>query len=1227
MNTHDRAKSIFLNAADMVSAEGRRAYIESACAGDEAVGREVDELLRHHGQLGAFLDAPAAADTVGTLLQEGPCTIIGPYKLLEQIGEGGFGVVFMAEQTQPVRRKVALKVLKPGMDTRQIVARFEAERQALALMDHPNIAKVLDGGQTPSGRPYFVMDLVKGLPITEYCDQAQLTARERLELFVQVCQAVQHAHQKGVIHRDLKPSNVLVMVHDTTPVVKVIDFGVAKALGQELTDKTLFTGFAQMIGTPLYMSPEQAGQSGVDVDTRSDIYALGVLLYELLTGTTPFDKDRLKEVGDDELRRIIREEEPPKPSTRVNTLGQAATTISTQRKSDPKRLSQLFRGELDWIVMKALEKDRNCRYETASAFAADVQRYLIDEPVQACPPSAWYRFRKFTRRKKTALVMSACVCLALAGIGGGIGWAVRDRGAREEGIERERLAQEEALDKIVERTLDEARDLIESGKWPEALTAVERVDNLLRVAGRAERPSRLFDLSKDLAVAEQLEAIYLRPTGNVNDRGIVFAGQRTTHTSGILAYFADEEFLWGHKPDAEYAETFANTRINPAVLSAAEAAERIRARSICRELVRALDLWSFMRHRSETHGGPTQDQPDWKRLVDIAMAADPDPWRNQLREARKRGDRQRLAALAISPTIGRQGPESLLLLASALDESGGREQAIALARQAVLVHPDDWWLNTQLGWWCLTAQPPRHEDAIRYSSAAQAVRPRNPHNLMNLASALHARGRLDETVGCYRKIIELNPKSAAAHTNLGNALRDQKNLDEAIAEYRKAIEIDPKFAAAHNNLGNALYHQKKLHEAIAEYRKAIEIDPKLVLPHKNLGNALYHQKKLDEAIAEYRKAIEIDPKYVPAHTDLGVALYHQKKLDEAIAEYRKAIEIDPEYALAHNSLGVALRDQKKLDEAIAEYRKAIELDPKLAAAHYNLGNALRDQKKLDEAVVEYRKAVEIDPKYAPAHNNLGLALYDQKKLDEAILEYRAAIRIDPNFAEAHCNLGRALRRQGEFRRALDELRRGHELGSKRADWRHRSAQWVRQCERLVELDGKLPRFLEGKTTPASPDECIELAGLCSLKHMHRAAARFYEEALATEPKLANDLGAFHRYNAACAAALAGCGQGNDAGRIDDEERTRLRRQAVDWLRADLAAWSQLVDRDPKQAATVAQTLRHWQTDADLAGLRDEAAVAKLPEAERTTCQKLWADVNALLRRAKPVAQVPPPQKP
>src|SRR4051812_21321803 len=384
--------------------DARAAYLDQVCSGQPALRGRVEELLRACEREDSFLEAPACPLTEALhTAAERPGMSIGPYKLMEQIGEGGMGVVYVAEQIVPVRRRVALKVIKPGMDSRQVVARFEAERQALAMMDHPNIARVFDGGTTDSGRPFFVMELVRGVPITEYCDEQKLTIRERLELFVLVCRAVQHAQQKGIIHRDLKPSNILVTLHDGVPVPKVIDFGVAKATGQALTDKTVYTAFAQLIGTPLYMSPEQVELTGLDVDTRCDIYSLGVLLYELLTGTTPFDSETLKKAAFDEMRRIIREQEPPRPSTRLSTLGATLTTTSAKRSSDPRQLDRSVRGELDWIVMKALEKDRRRRYETANDFAADVMRYLTDQPVEACPPSAWYRSRKFARRNTRAL--------------------------------------------------------------------------------------------------------------------------------------------------------------------------------------------------------------------------------------------------------------------------------------------------------------------------------------------------------------------------------------------------------------------------------------------------------------------------------------------------------------------------------------------------------------------------------------------------------------------------------------------------------------------------------------------------------------------------------------------------------------------------------------------------------------------------------------------------------
>jgi serine/threonine protein kinase len=396
----------------------RSAYLDQACGDDCRLRARLDALLLLYQEEPSFLESPAVkrgdcGKPDARSAQEDAGTIIGHYTLLEQIGEGGMGIVYKAEQTHPVRRTVALKIIKPGMDTRQVIARFEAERQALAMMDHPSIARVIDAGATESGRSYFVMELIPGIPITRYCDGEKLPIRDRLELFMQVCQAVQHAHQKGIIHRDLKPTNVLITLQDGIAVPKVIDFGVAKAIGQQLTEKTLFTGFAQLVGTPLYMSPEQAGFAGQDQDTRSDIYTLGVLLYEMLTGTTPFDPDTLRAAAFDEIQRIIREQDPPRPSARLSALGDTVTTVSANRGIDPRKLTVTLRGELDWIVMKCLEKDRARRYETASGLVADIHRYLSHQPVEACPPSAWYRFGKFARRNRASLGTAGLIMAAL----------------------------------------------------------------------------------------------------------------------------------------------------------------------------------------------------------------------------------------------------------------------------------------------------------------------------------------------------------------------------------------------------------------------------------------------------------------------------------------------------------------------------------------------------------------------------------------------------------------------------------------------------------------------------------------------------------------------------------------------------------------------------------------------------------------------------------------------
>jgi tetratricopeptide (TPR) repeat protein len=541
----DKLRELFL-AALKVPAGERDAFLRQACAGADELRERVKLLIQAHEDLGSI--APSAEAEIGpTIDQPMPETagaVIGRYKLIEQIGEGGMATVWMSQQSEPVKRVVALKLIKAGMDSKQVIARFEAERQALALMDHPNISRVLDGGTTSAGRPYFVMDLVKGVPITKYCDAHRLTPRQRLELFIPVCQAVQHAHQKGIIHRDLKPSNVLVALYDGKPVPKVIDFGVAKAAGQSLTDKTLVTGFGNIVGTLEYMSPEQAEINQLDIDTRSDIYALGVLLYELVAGSPPFSRKELEKAGMLEMLRVIREKEPAKPSTKLSTA-EGLPTLAANRGTEPAKLTKLVRGELDWIVMKALEKDRNRRFETANAFVADVQSYLNDQPVQACPPSAWYRFRKFARRNKRALATVGLVVLALvAGTAISIWqavWAIQAEKLANERLEREREARSEAVANLRKAReageefftlVSESRLLEQPGLQPlrkELLEAAVRHYEGLAPASKTSDPETLADMA---AMQMRLVQIYIQT--NLFDRHITALEQAVKLAERLL---------------------------------------------------------------------------------------------------------------------------------------------------------------------------------------------------------------------------------------------------------------------------------------------------------------------------------------------------------------------------------------------------------------------------------------------------------------------------------------------------------------------------------------------------------------------------------------------------------------------------------------------------------------------------------------------------------------------
>jgi serine/threonine protein kinase/tetratricopeptide (TPR) repeat protein len=747
-----RVKEIFLAAVEKPDPAERNAYVHETCGQDEELRRQVDALLGKHAQAGSFLETPAARPAVTVAeapVLEQPGTVIGPYKLLQQIGEGGMGTVYMAEQSRPVQRKVAVKVIKPGMDSRQVIARFEAERQALAIMDHVNIARVFDGGTTESGRPYFAMELVHGMPITKYCDDNRLTPRERLELFVPVCQAIQHAHQKGIIHRDIKSSNVMVTLYDGKPVPKVIDFGVAKATEQKLTERTLFTQYGTMVGTLEYMSPEQAEMSALGVDTRSDIYSLGVLLYELLTGSTPLSHKRVKEAAYAEILRLIKEEEPQKPSTRLSDSGEALASISANRHMEPAKLTRLVRGELDWIVMKTLEKDRNRRYETAKDFACDMQRYLADEPVHACPPSALYRMRKYARRHKAGLLAAVFILFAVVSAGVGLGWLAREHASR------------------TERTVSEARAawtdverLRQEGKWAAAGSVARRTEALLNVAGADPELQRKFtELCRDLEMAARLEEV---------------RAHEPIHQSG--------RFDWT-RLSPNFAQAFRDYGIDVETLATAETAERIGGRTISEELVEALDDWTTLRWKTDKNAA--------RRLLAVARAADQDPARNRLREAFERGDRAYLKELAGSDQIDRFPPSTVILLVFALARTDGSETALTVLRKAQGQHPDHVWINLALAE-ILAAEPATKAEAIGFYRAALACRPDSVAIHIILGNILQEQGQARQAAEAFRRATQLKPDSPWAHLLLGAALVRLDKLPEALTAFRRAVQLKPR---------------------------------------------------------------------------------------------------------------------------------------------------------------------------------------------------------------------------------------------------------------------------------------------------------------------------------------------------------------------------------------------------------------------------------------------------
>ena len=763
-------REIFEHALQFDEFAERDQFLERACRDNPALRQRIESLLAASQRDDSFLalpdtqlvDEPSQDAAVGQA--------IGPYKLLENIGEGGFGVVYMAEQQKPVRRTVAIKVIKPGMDSRQVIARFEAERQALAMMDHPHITKVLDAGTTSSGRPYFVMELVKGVPITTYCDQRRLTLPQRLQLFVSVCQAIQHAHSKGVIHRDIKPGNVLVAAYDDRPIVKVIDFGIAKATGQQLTEATLHTGFGAVVGSMEYMSPEQASFNQLDIDTRSDVYSLGVLLYELLTGSPPLTTEQLRQIGLLESLKTIREQEPPRPSMRVST-DEGLPSLAASRSTEPARLAALLRGDLDWVVMKAIDKNRDRRYETVSGLAAEIERYLTGNPVLAHPPSLVYQFRKWSWKHRGG-VAASLVALVLFLVAG-VSWVYRiDQQTRQRAEHSSRVAA--ALDDAAQKLGAAIGAPIGSqAEWIAARASADRINELMRDAPvQQEVAQRAGDFLSGFEAANQ-------------DRELAEQIENVVMTSAT-----HEDLASWERMDRQFQELFANYGIDFGQQTATEVAKRIREHRSTEQLCDALELWIGTRGQLSAMGGPAATRETMQPWAEALLAADDHPVRTGIRRLIYAGTLPTIAqidAVIEGVDLNALSPRTLSWLATTYAMAGGIDESDDVFALATRLYPSDLMLNFDYAYTLAGQQ--RWAMAIRYYLRCVAVRPSVSGPWRGLGNAYRENDEYEASRDSLLEAIRWEPDYGPIHLDLARTLLKLGEPAEAESHARQAMEL------------------------------------------------------------------------------------------------------------------------------------------------------------------------------------------------------------------------------------------------------------------------------------------------------------------------------------------------------------------------------------------------------------------------------------------------------
>jgi serine/threonine-protein kinase len=1165
------------------------------------------------------------------------------YQLFGEIARGGMGAVLRGRDMD-LGRDLAVKVLlEKHADNPAVAQRFIEEAQIGGQLQHPGVVPVYDIGHF-GNRPFFSMKLVKGLTLAAIlAERADANAdRPRLlNVALQVAQAVAYAHAKGVIHRDLKPANIMVGAFGE---VQVMDWGLAKVLAEGGTadeerasqkhqpdEGTLIrtarsTGSAgsfgtdteagSLLGTPAYMPPEQANGDVANLDRRADVFGLGAILCEILTGKPPY-------VGrsQEEVRRKAANGDLADATARLDGCGADAELVAlTKQCLSPEAIDR--------------PKDAQSVAEGLAGYLNGVQERL--HQAELAEAEARAKALEEAKRRRLTLALAGTVLLAVTLGGGGWLWIKNERDARQAQVARD-----------VNDALNQATAFREQAK-----TAV--VGSAALYAQAREQAQRALALVEngpvDVALVDQVTRLQAELHEEEKDRRLVAALDEAALAQSET--LSDNRFAT-ERAVPRFRAAFAAYGLPAGQGDPAAAAERIRQRpaEVQEAILAALDEWDDLASNPKLE--IAEPYREWLRAV--LHAAEPDDaWSRKVRAAGQEPDAARrraaLEVLAKSADATKLPARALTRLARLLPPP----QAVALLRQAHAQYPADFWVNLHLGETLPFVRPPEWVEAARYLTAAVAIRPGSSGAHTNLGVILHRQGKVDEGIACHRKAIELDPKYAIAHNNLGDALRMKGDLDAAIASWRKAIELNPKDADVHSNLGLALADKGQLDEAIASCRKAVALDPKDALCHINLGIVLRDHKKdfdgafacyrkavevdpmearahnalghallidkgqIDEAIARLRKAVELAPAFAPALINLGAALKKAGQPDEAIALFRKAIEFDPKSAAAHNHLGRMLCDVKgDYDGAIALFRKATLLDPKDARAHYNVGAALARKGRVDKSVAWWRKAVELDPKIAEAHGNLGTWLSGQGRADEAIACYRKAVAADPKFAPGHFNLGITLAKKGELDEAIACYKKAVALVPTNGAYRVELAH----AERLSAARDKLSAVQKGTYAPSSNEERLQLIYLCAVEKRHYTATGMYAAAFAADPKLAEDRQNHHRYNAACAAAKAAAGQGKGAPALDDEGKAKLRRQALDWLKAEVTAWTRHLESGPPQARpTIVKALRHWQKDSDLAGLRDKAALAKLSAEERAACAKLWADVAALLKKAQTPTQ-------